>query len=1212
MKRFALLFAMLLALVLGYSSSAEAQTTRTVCASGCNHTTLAAAATAAVCGDTITMKAGEVFTASMTLPNKGDCSTNPITIKSDTSSSNLPAAGTRIDPTYSAFLPQLKAASGGNPAISFAAGANGYTFIGLEFQFNPQGQNDIIRVGESDSSQQFYADQPRNIVFDRVIVRGDAFQGQKRGIFLNGKNLTVKNSYIDRIRGVGQDAMCLAIVNGEGPFLIENNFLECAAYSLMVGGADPQIRTFAEVSASPAPTTTSATLTNYRPGHTTSELSVGQLIAVLTSSTVRRHTYVRSINGNAITFDAIPEAPMSGAGSDIRWGLAPKNITFKRNWVKKDITLMDPILETPTGVTVTASTSSGTLAAGTYCYRVATKNNSGYGGADYYSSFSTEQCATLTAAGNVTISWTGKSNATHYRILGRASGSPTAWVDVTAPTTTFSDNASNAMPGTTGTAGCPGTSSIVCTQSKWVEKNMWELKAGQNVLVTGNVFEYAWKGADIGYAFWLKSNNAEGNAEFTQTKDVIIENNIVRHASGGFNILGRNVTSGEGAPAPMENVTIRNNLFDDIATVPWQQSSSSIYFAKLEAGTINLRFEHNTVITNGIRGFIYLPQTAAANGLYILNNLVKKETYGIFGGSCSQGLDCLNKNTIGSVYQLRGNVIAGASSSAYSTGAAASATVDSNLFPSVTDFQTLHFENYNNANGGDYNLKSDSTWKGTATDGLDRGADIAAIINATTGVTSGSSAPSGPNPITITTTGLNQGTQNVSYSTTITITGATAPVDCSVSAGSLPAGITITDNTPAGSCTISGTPTVVGTSSFTISVTDSQSPTPATDTQALSIKINAAPTPVSVATTSLGNGTVGLAYDSGTIVVSGGTGPYTCSVASGLPTGTTIDTQTCKITGVPVTAGIYSFTVVGTDTLASTGSRSLSITIVAETRPCNRPPATNRQEGIIFRRVTPPAAADCVTVGDIWIDRSTNPPTLKVSRNATDPIQWSAPTASSMNELPIAVAGGIPVGLDDATWGQLLPGVDGAFLRMGTGDVDWSTNGSTLTDLNASALATGTVPAARLGSGTASSSTYLRGNNTWGSAPVTPVTVTLFSGTALTNSNVLTTGEEFNASQRNRFKLDTTNYTQISIMGHQTTGCGATGSLEIQYSTDNSTYTSTGASWSCTSSGAKDTAFVTLPVGARGQDVWFRAYYTAHTGAGTEDPAISSLFVRFR
>ena len=48
-------------------------------------------------------------------------------------------------------------------------------------------------------------------------------------------------------------------------------------------------------------------------------------------------------------------------------------------------------------------------------------------------------------------------------------------------------------------------------------------------------------------------------------------------------------------------------------------------------------------------------------------------------------------------------------------------------------------------------------------------------------------------------------------------------------------------------------------------------------------------------------------------------------------------------------------------------------------------------------------------------------------------------------------------------------------------------NGSGLTTLNASNLASGTVPSARLGSGTASSSTFLRGDSTF--AAVTSTTI---------------------------------------------------------------------------------------------------------------------------
>lgn len=56
-------------------------------------------------------------------------------------------------------------------------------------------------------------------------------------------------------------------------------------------------------------------------------------------------------------------------------------------------------------------------------------------------------------------------------------------------------------------------------------------------------------------------------------------------------------------------------------------------------------------------------------------------------------------------------------------------------------------------------------------------------------------------------------------------------------------------------------------------------------------------------------------------------------------------------------------------------------------------------------------------------------------------------------------------------------------------------NGAAITALNASNMASGTVPTARLGTGTASSSTILYGNNTWGAAPAAGLTL-LATGTA--------------------------------------------------------------------------------------------------------------------
>ncbi|HKY72979.1 MAG TPA: Ig domain-containing protein, partial [Nitrospira sp.] len=93
-----------------------------------------------------------------------------------------------------------------------------------------------------------------------------------------------------------------------------------------------------------------------------------------------------------------------------------------------------------------------------------------------------------------------------------------------------------------------------------------------------------------------------------------------------------------------------------------------------------------------------------------------------------------------------------------------------------------------------------------------------------------------PATLTITTTSLPDGTVNQAYNRPVQATGGTAPLTWSISAGALPAGLNINSSTGA----ISGTPTAVGTSSFTVRVQDTRGQS---DTQALSITINSAPPP---------------------------------------------------------------------------------------------------------------------------------------------------------------------------------------------------------------------------------------------------------------------------------------------------------------------------------------------------------------------------------
>jgi hypothetical protein len=78
-----------------------------------------------------------------------------------------------------------------------------------------------------------------------------------------------------------------------------------------------------------------------------------------------------------------------------------------------------------------------------------------------------------------------------------------------------------------------------------------------------------------------------------------------------------------------------------------------------------------------------------------------------------------------------------------------------------------------------------------------------------------------------------------------------------------------------------------------------------------------------------------------------------------------------------------------------------------------------------------------------------------------------------------------------------LPDVTGSLVvSSGPLGTPSSGDGTNLTNLNASNLASGTVPTARLASGTANNTTYLRGDQTWATVSTTPTTAQVLSATA--------------------------------------------------------------------------------------------------------------------
>jgi hypothetical protein len=181
-----------------------------------------------------------------------------------------------------------------------------------------------------------------------------------------------------------------------------------------------------------------------------------------------------------------------------------------------------------------------------------------------------------------------------------------------------------------------------------------------------------------------------------------------------------------------------------------------------------------------------------------------------------------------------------------------------------------------------------------------------------------------PTPLSITTTSLPNGTVNTAYSATVQSTGGIPPIIWSIAGGTLPPGLTLDTNFGV----ISGTPSTVGTSAFTVQATDSSIPK---QTAQAALSITRTVGPLKVATTSLPAGTAGSPY-SAFLQTSGGTPPVAWSVSVGsLPAGLSLTPSTGAISGTPSAAGTTNFTVTATDVSVPVQSaqQALSINIAA-------------------------------------------------------------------------------------------------------------------------------------------------------------------------------------------------------------------------------------------------------------------------------------------
>ena len=254
----------------------------------------------------------------------------------------------------------------------------------------------------------------------------------------------------------------------------------------------------------------------------------------------------------------------------------------------------------------------------------------------------------------------------------------------------------------------------------WLTKNIIEFKVGERVLIDGNVLENSAVDAQAGFAIVLWSVNQGGSCTWCVTDNVTVSNNVIRNVAGGFSLT----RSYDNNSPPLHTVTIRNNIVVGLGN-PAVAGNGRIF--QITYVIPNLTIEHNTAFSPSNSSFIWDGQSLSPDQI-IRNNLTGGPYYTIFSPA-GLGLPAWT-SAAGAGSDFSSNVIVNAGGGVN--------LIPNNFYPQSWDAIGL-------AGGGtaatsvsaaltDLMLAPSSAYKGKATDGTDPGADVTAVIQATSGI----------------------------------------------------------------------------------------------------------------------------------------------------------------------------------------------------------------------------------------------------------------------------------------------------------------------------------------------------------------------------------------------------------------------------------------------------------------------------------------------
>jgi hypothetical protein len=409
--------------------------------------------------------------------------------------------------------------------------------------------------------------------------------------------------------------------------------------------------------------------------------------------------------------EAAGENFLLGGNDPYITGLIASGVTVRRNYMTKSVSWRNPIISPPSSVT--SSIGSGSLPAGTYTYRVVARRPAGQ--ASIAQSLpSSAVTVTLASAGSVRLTWTAVANATEYYVYRPSGSSTLLWVTTQAA---FTDSGSG---GTTG--------ALPTSPTKWLVKNLFELKNARDLVIEQNVFENNWEAGQTGWAIVVTVRNSNGACTWCTIQNLEFRYNIVRHTGGAINILGFDDPSRPSVQA--SNLRIHDNLFYDIDNDAWGGSGG---FLQIGDEPRDIVVDHNTVDHTGSAVVsMYGGTTTDPREIYgfrYTNNLSRHGNYGFFATGLTWGLPSIQAYFPDGV--ITSNVLSGGPASKYPAG---------NFFSPDVATQWV------DASAGNYSLIPFSPFRLAGTDGRDLGANLAMLPDGATASDPASGDCTSPSP----------------------------------------------------------------------------------------------------------------------------------------------------------------------------------------------------------------------------------------------------------------------------------------------------------------------------------------------------------------------------------------------------------------------------------------------------------------------------------